>query len=322
MPAETEGSNRDFRNFLRHAPTLEDAAAGKTTELTGLVSRISDDRFAITTGDGKTYELEVQAVTRFRASEGPGLAAMVTIEIAAEALANATLRPIKPIIKDLHKDPIKDLVSDGTLYAKDLFTDPVADKQFPHDTLAAKDVQTDPVADKHIIKDVRKDPIKDFAKDPIQDPVNKGWTDPVGTGAADTMGIPDPTGGVVNPFAAQLGAAQLGAAQLGAAQQTGFTPFVMATPHHAPAHLLALQAGAPQAQFAGGAQPQAFKFVYDTYKEIAIAETIKEPIRDTYKELIRDTYKELVFETYFEGGPIGDPGPLTTQPGFGVAGFM
>jgi len=305
MPAETEGSNRDFRSFLRQAPTLEDASSGQTTELTGLVSRISDDHFAITTGEGQTYELEVEAVTRFRAVEGPGLSSMVTIEISAEALKNATLRPIKPLIKDLIKDPIKDIVHDGTLYAKDLFTDPLADKTHPSDTLAAKDVHTDPLADKHVYKDVHKDP--------IQDGVTKQYTDPIGTGAADIFNIPDPTGQVVNPAAARFGAAQM-------AQQGGLTPFVMATPHHAPAHLLAMQAGAPQAALAGVGQ-QLKPIAYETVKE-PIRDTLKELIYDTRKELVYDTHKELIYETYWEGGPIYDPGPLSTQPGFGVAGFM
>lgn len=327
MPARTGGENKEFLEFLKTAPALEDAASGKTSELSGVISRTTDGRFAITTGEGQTYELEVAAVRRFRLAEGPGLTPVATIEVDSEVLKNATIRPLKPVIKDLIKDPIKEVIYDGTLHAKDLRTDPLVDKQFPKDlhtdppidTPTIKDIRTDPAVDKPVIKDIHKDPVRDPLdpgfKNPLRDPLDTGIPDIAGTGPADVGGIPDPTGQVTNP-----------AAQFAGAGMAGLTPFVMATPHHAPQHLVAMQAGL---QPAVAGQAQLKPFALDTLKEVAWAETIKEPIRDTYKELARDTYKELVWDTWVEGGPYTvvegtfDPGQGVIQPaGFGQPGFM
>lgn len=349
MASRKEGGNREFLEFLKDAPTLEEASSGATQELTGLVSRTEDGRFAITTGEGQTYELEVGAVQRFRPLDPGGLTPMATIQVASEALQNATLRPLKPIFKDVYKDPIKDIVHDGTLAFKDVRTDPVFDnkqiikdpqKDLPYDTPAAKDIRTDPVFDAtHYAKDVRTDPavdkpiFKDIHKDPLADPIETGFADVAGTGPADPIGgIPDPTGQITNPAFNAFAAA--------GAQQAGMTPFVMATPHHAPQHLVAMQAGLPQmGAFAGGPN---FKPAMDTIKEVAGGETGKQPIfdtakemvRDTFKEMIRDTYKEMVWDTWIEGGPFTmaegtfDPGQIVTQPGvmqaqpYGMPGFM
>jgi len=234
-------------------------------------------------------------VQRFRAEAGSGLTPVVTIRIAASALKDAVLRPIKPILKDLTKDPIKDLISDqGTGYGKDIHTDPIVDKA------THKDIHTDPLADKKLHKDVSTDPLtdknphKDFTTDPLVDkqlqtdftgdPVNTGFADTIGKPAGDPVDIPDP-GTVVNPAAGFNAAA---------------TPFVMQTPHHAAAHLVAQQMGVPQAR-AGGAQFKGAQF--DTIKEIAVGETIKEPAFDTRKEVIFDTRKEMVWDTWVETGP-------------------
>jgi hypothetical protein len=301
MPANQDSTanqngNKEFLEFLRSAPSLEDASAGATTELTGLVSRTTDGRFAITTGDGQTFEMEVGAVQRFRPVEGGGFSPIATILVSSEALKNATLRPLKPIIKEIAKDPIKDIIHDGThtYFSKDIATDPIADKHLP------KDIRTDPIQDKH--------PFKDIRKDPLQDPIDTGWADVAGTGPGDPIATPDPAGRVTNPAFGQF-------AEMAAA---GVTPFVMATPHHAPAHLVAQQAGVPQAVFAGA--PQLKQTAYDTIKEVAYAETIKEPVRDTHKELVFDTRKELVWETWQEG--VFDPGQVVVQPPFGQPGFM
>jgi hypothetical protein len=308
MAAQTQdGGNREFREFLRAAPSLDDASSGAHTELTGLVSRTGEaGKFAITTGDGKTYELEVGAVQKFRTDAGSGLTPVATIQVASEVLKNATLRTVKPIIKDMIKDPIKDVIHDGTLHGKDIHTDPIVDKPIH------KDIHTDPLADKHLHTDplVDKHPLKDIHKDPLQDPINTGFADLATTGAGDPVNIPDPAGQVTNPAVAAGFAAQAG----------GVTPFVMATPHQAPQHLVAMQAGMPQTA-ALGAAAQLKPLHYDTAKEVAWAETIKEPIRDTLKELIHDTRKELIFETVYE--PIYDPTQVQ-QPGpmFGMPGFM
>jgi hypothetical protein len=305
--AINEGGNKEFLELLKSAPTLDEAASGETVELTGLVARSGDGKFAITTGEGQTYELDPAAVTRFRAEAGPGLSRAVTVQISAEALKAAVLRPIKPLIKDMIKDPIKDMISDGggTLHGKDIQTDPITDKSLP------KDIHTDPIADKHFPKDVRTDPIvdkpihKDIRKDPIQDPIDTGWADAVGKPVGDPGNIPDPAGQVTNPAFAAAGFA------------AGATPFVMQTPHHAASHLVAQQMGGAQAAFGA---PQFKPALHDTIKEIARAETIKEPVFDTYKEMIWDTRKEMVWDTYIEGGPYTlqegtfDPGQIAGGP--------
>jgi hypothetical protein len=229
--AVNEGGNKEFLELLKSAPTLDEAASGETVEVSGLVARSGEGKFAITTGEGQTYELDPTAVTRFRAEAGPGLSRVVTIEVSAEALKAAVLRPLKPLIKDVIKDPIKDIITDGhgTIYGKDIKTDPIADKHFP------KDIHTDPLADKHFPKDIHTDPAvdkrlaKDIHKDPLQDPIDTGWADAVGKPAGDPVDFPDPAGQVVNP----------GFAAAGLAAQA--MPFVMQTPHHAASHLVAQQ---------------------------------------------------------------------------------
>jgi hypothetical protein len=336
MPENTtEGGNKEFREFLRSSPNLDEASSGENTELTGLVSRTDQaGKFAITTGDGKTYELPVEAVQKFRTTSGPGLTAVATVQVASELLKNPTIRQVKPLIKDMIKDPIKDIIHDGTLTkdihkdpiidtptAKDIHKDPVYDTpatkdihKDPIETLAAKDVHTDPIADTPAAKDVRTDPaidkplFKDIHKDPLNDPVGTLFAD-LGTGPGDPITSPDPAGQITNPaIAAGF-----------AAQAAGAMPFVMATPHQAPQHLVNLQAGMPQAAAAlGGAQLK--QLGHDTIKEVAWAETVKEPIRDTWKEMIHDTRKELVWDTWqeqvFDPGQFGQPGPMFGMPGF------
>lgn len=323
MPENTaEGGNKEFREFLRSSPNLDEASSGENTELTGLVSRTDQaGKFAITTGDGKTYELPVEAVQRFRTTSGPGLTAVATVQVASELLKNPTIRQVKPIIKDIIKDPIKDIIHDGTL-AKDIHKDPIFDTpaakdihKDPIETLAAKDLHTDPIADTPAAKDVRTDPaidkpiIKDIHKDPLTDPLGTLIAD-VATGPGDPITSPDPAGQITNPAVAAGFAAQA----------AGVMPFVMATPHQAPQHLVALQAGMPQAAAAFGGAQQLKPFGHDTIKEIAWAETVKEPIRDTLKEMIQDTRKELVWDTWqeqvFDPGQFGQPGPMFGMPGF------
>src|SRR5574338_117957 len=323
MTTQCEGGNKEFLAFLTEAPSLDEASSGATTELTGLVSRVAEGRFAITIDDGRTYELDAAAVQRFRVVGTSGVTPVVAIRIVSDVLKDAALRPIKPLIKDVIKDPIKDIIHDGTLHAKDLRTDPIVDKNPP------KDLHTDPLADTPAAKDIHTDPaldkplFKDLRKDPLQDPVKPGIADVAGTGAADPLGGFDPTGQVVSPAAAA------GFGGVAGLQQATMMPFVMATPHHGPQHLLQLQAGVPQAAALGGVQQQLKPFAYDTIKELAWGETIKEPVFDTRKELIVDTRKELVWDTWIEGGPytvaegIFDPGQVVTQPaGFGMPGFM
>ena len=308
--ATHEGGNKEFLDFLKRSPTLDELNADESTELSGVVTRAADGKFALTTADGQTYELDPAGVQRFRTEDSPGLQPVVTLRISAEAFKAATIRAIKPVFKELTKDPIKDIIHDhhGTIFAKDVHTDPITDKPLP------KDIHTDPLQDKNPHKDfvtdpvVDKKPFKDIRKDPIQDPLDTGWADQVGKPTGDPVDIPDPAGQVVNPgFAA-------------AAAQ----PFVMQTPHHAASHLVAQQMGAPYAAAGAGAQLKTARL--DTIKEVAYAETVKEPVTDTRKEMVFDTRKEMVWDTWVEGGPytlqegVFDPGQVVVQPEWG-AGF-
>lgn len=267
----------------------------------------------------------------------------------------------KPIIKDISTDMVKDVLADQTFRAKDIITD--------QGTPKAKDIATDPLTDKALAKDppkdfnqkeFAKDPIKDVATDGILDPINTFFNDPGtpggggNTGIADTIaegtftegggtfaegGGFDPGQVVTNPVTLQQNLGQPG------------TPFVMATPHHAPAHLLAMQAGIQQPGVQAAAGPGGKQLTQETGKELAsdtlkepqfdtlkemnadtgkelikdppldtTKEIIKDPSWDTSKEMLRDTRKELVYETWVEGGPFTaqegtlDPGGLATQP--------
>ena len=101
--------NSEFLEFLKGAPTLDEATSQETTELTGVVSRTEDGKFAITTAHGQTYEMDAAAVQQFRAVEGHGFSKIATIQITNEALKAAVLRQIKPVFKDMIKDPIKEV---------------------------------------------------------------------------------------------------------------------------------------------------------------------------------------------------------------------
>jgi hypothetical protein len=335
MAIRKEASKKSFAEFVANAPMLEEAAKDDSVELTGLVSRTTDGRFAITVDTGQTFELAVEAVRDFREIEVPGAVSAAAVRVAREAISEAAVHTVKPTVKDLLKDPIKDIIQD----VKHVITDPAVDqkspsKDFVKDPLTdpPKPLGKDPVWDpKHPLKDTHKDPLIDPVKDPTHDakhPIKDIYTDPlndpqtfvpegVGTGAADPLGGPDPgLGPVVNPAA----------------------PFVMATPHQAPQHLLAMQAGAPAAaltkygldQTQKEVSVETIKEMYaDTKKEMAIdtqkepvADTFKEVPHDTHKELVRDTLKEVVWDTLIEGPYTPreagwDPYQMGGQPGFG-----
>lgn len=327
-----------FAEFLARAPALDEAANDDAVELSGMVSRTTDGRFAISASDGQTYELDVDAVRDFTPIDGPHPAA--TIRIGRDVLEKAVIHPIKPVRKDMIKDVIKDIITDplaDIANGKQLFTDPALDtkqvhkdlqddgpyKDFTSETVRAKDLYKDPVSDKPLHKDIHKDPLSD----PVTFIQEK-----IGTGVADVGGFDPGQGPVINP---QVNAAAAAA------------PFVMATPHQAPQHLLQLQAGAPAAQAqtlaATDLHPKRIETlkepitdthkegIYDTLKEVQ-HDTVKEQIPETHKELIVDTHKELiidthkeVWETLIEGGPFtavegnqGFPGQggFPGQPGF------
>ncbi len=316
--AKKDDGGRSFKDFLAAAPSLDDAASDDSVELSGLVSRTSDGRFAISTHEGQTYELDVDAVREFREIEGAASAA--SIRVGRDVLEKAVIHPIKPLRKDLIKDIIKDII-------KDPIKEVIWDHKSPH-----KDPIKDPITDTPRNKDIHKDPLSDVVTTPANDQV--------GTGFADVAVDPGGIGPVVNPAFGGGG---------------GGAPFVMATPHQAPQHLLSLQAGvqaAPAAATATLAQadlhPKRIETLKepltDTHKELVIDtlkevqhDTLKEVQHDTQKELIFDTHKELIidtqkeiWETLVEGGPNttvetaaeGNPG-FPGQGGFpGQPGFL
>jgi hypothetical protein len=298
MAKKGEDGGRSFKDFLAAAPSLDDAASDDSVELTGLVSRTTDGRFAISTHEGQTYELDVDAVLEFREVEG--LASAAAIRVGRDVLEKAVLRPVKPLRKDVIKDVIKDIIKDVAHDGKHLITDPLVDKQ--------------PPLDKHPPLDTFHG--KDLHKDPLTDPVTY-IQEQIGTGPGDALVDPGDFGQVVNP----------------AVNAAAGAPFVMATPHQAPAHLLSLQAGVQAAPTATAMTlatiDQLHKRIdtlkevnHDTQKEL-IYDTRKELIPETHKELIIDTQKEI-YETLVEGGPWttveGNPGfpgqGFPGQPGF------
>ena len=135
MATPREGDTKAFAEYLKEARSFAELTSGETTELTGVVSRSAEGRFGITTADGQTYDLEVTAVRRFRAEAAQGFAGVATIEVRSDALKAASVRQIKPMFKELGKDPIKDIISDGKHVVKDLIKDPIKDipKDIPKD---------------------------------------------------------------------------------------------------------------------------------------------------------------------------------------------
>ncbi len=328
MADPMEGGSKEFQAFLKGSPSVDDAARAQTTIVTGMVFRSGDGKFALTGSDGQTLELPADAVEKFRVIDASGAHPVAELHIHSDKFKSASILQFKPFIKDVSTDLIKDILADQTFRAKDISTDPVKDLISDQGTIKAKDVGTDGVFD----------------------PVNTFFNDPGGgnTGVADTLvegpgtfaegggtfaegGGFDPGQIFTNPAVQQAGAA-------------GMTPFVMATPHHAPAHLLAMQAGIQQPGAAAGGkqltaetgkelssdtikEPQfdTLKEIHqDTMKEIPFDGTLKEiskdPSWDTLKEISHDTRKEMSWDTWIEGGPFTrqegtfDPGGIATQP--------
>lgn len=328
-----EGGGKEFQAFLKSMPTIDEAASEDSVTVSGLAFRSTEGKFALTTGEGQTYDLDLAAVQRFKVVDSSGLTPVITVQLARDAFNKATLRPIKPIIKDVIKDVIKDIIHDHKLPWKDVIKDPIRDtlKELPKDPIrdTFKEVPKDPIRD--TFKEIPKDPIRDTwwetNKQPFADPI-----DPTGTGIADTAveqpGAFDPGGAVVNPaagFGQDLGAM--------AAMGGDMTPFIMATPHQAPDFLVSQQMGA-QPGMAAQAAPSLKPVAYDTVKEIQY-ETLyqfdrpKHFIADTRKEMIFDTRKEMIWDTWVEQGPFTrqeatfDPGNIVTQPPvWGFPGHM
>ena len=315
MADPNEGGAREFQAFLKSVPTIDEAASDESVTVAGLAFRSSDGKFALTTGEGQTYDLDIGAVQRFKVLDSSGLAPIVAIQIARDVFGKATLRPLKPVVKDVIKDIIKDIIHDHKRPWKDIIKDPIRD--------TIKELPKDPIRD--TFKEIPKDPIRDTwwetHKQPFADPL-----DPTGTGVADSAveqpGGFDP-GSIVNPAVGMGGMAMQGG---------DMTPFIMATPHQAPDFLVSQQMGA-QPAMAQAAAPGLKPIASDTAKELQY-ETLyhfdrpKAVIADTRKEMIFDTRKEMIWETWVEGGPSWqentfDPGGAVTQPPvWGFPGHM
>lgn len=179
--------------------------------------------------------------------------------------------------------------------------------------ITLKELIKDPI--KEVIKEVVKDPArkelpKDFIKEPVKEPIfDPGtlWNDPPG-GTLQEQIDPGAFGGI-NPVA-------------GAA--AGMTPFIMATPHHAPQAALMQQQLATSIGVPAGIGARTIKEMttdpitdqFHTRKEM-----IKEPIFDTRKEMIWDTMKEASSDTWVEQG--FDPsGGLVNPPSWNLPGMM
>lgn len=309
MPEFNEGGKKEFAAFLKGRPTWDEANSGRLTVVTGQVFQCGDGKVAVTTADGQTLEIEAAAVEQFKVVDSSDIHPVVQLHVLADSLAKAAVKTVKPIFKELSKDVIKDVVQDGTARGKDIATDPITDHK--------------PVfADSG--KELIKDPVKEVATDGVLDPIGTGIADTLiegigGTGVAETaaegIGGFDPGGPVVNPA---VGAARM------AAGQAGMMPFVMATPHHAAAHLVAQQTGAQPTALGATAGAGLKPFASDTTKELAL-ETIKEPVLDTRKEMVWDTRKEMVWDTWVETGGTWqegyvDPGSVVNPPVWGLPG--
>lgn len=196
-----------------------------------------------------------------------------------------------------------------------------------------------PVVQDPTVKETFKDPIQDLKpafhdhtikemfKDPIQD-VKRPWLDPVTTLAEQIF---DPGSIVTSPATP-------------AAAAGGLTPFVMATPHHAPTAAIMMQnmAAGMAARKVPATDGITLKeqIADQTLKETIADQTLKESITDhTLKELIHDTLKESIHDTLKEmvgdqtiqetigGGTlqetVGNPGGVTINPAvWGLPGML
>ena len=266
MPDLTEGGNTEFVSFLKNCKTVEEVSSGKYVIVRGTVFRSGDVGFALTTADGQMIELDASAVDNFKVVAGGGTHPEVELSVQADALKNAKSLPFKPVFKDIHTDPITNKVTH-------------------------KDIHTDPISDQTLFVLDHKHVPKDHITDPLVDPIGTGAFDPIGGTAAETLieGGFDPGQVVTNPVDPQgVGLAQ------------GMTPFVMATPHHAPSQMVNMQLAAAQQRVGVPGAAPLKPLQTDTLKEISFDHTFKEIAHDTQKELVFDTLKEAMFDTHKE----------------------
>jgi hypothetical protein len=175
---------------------------------------------------------------------------------------------------------VKPIVADVGVH-----TNPYLDHHF-----TIKEIITDPLVDKHVYKDPIRDPIT-IPEGIIPDPTNT---------IAEGIGGIDPGGIVTNPVFGP--------------QAMGAQPFVLATPHHAPASTIAAQMGAAGAAQLAKTPIQDIHTIIWYDRPHTIKELVKDPIRDpiTIPEgIIPDPTNTIA-----EGINI-DPGNIVTNPAFG-----
>jgi len=270
MEENTEGGGKEFAAYLKSTRSVEELTSGKYVTIRGSVHQSGESAFVVAL-EGQLLEIPASAVERFKVT-GDGVHPEVELFVNAEALKTSKVISGKSAFSDGTQTLF---AADQKSAAKDTYTDPISDHK-----PVFKEVHTDPIADQTLFVLDHKA----IHKDPITDPVGTLVFDQLGNTAAESAieggGIDH--GQVINP-AAQRAAG-------------GMTPFVMATPHHAPSAMVDLQMAAAQAP--GAAQ---FKRAgIDTLKEAAFDNTIKEVIAETHKETTGDTLKELITDTHKE----------------------
>ena len=254
---------REFDDFLKSCPDVDEAAAATPLRVVGAVLRTkSADSFVLVGADGSRHDIPRAAVTGFTAIAG---AANKTAELVLDRalLSEALVRGLGsikiPIEKPLPADTLKELSGDGTV------------KEVPWDTLkeiGGGDTLKEGTFD--TLKEIGGgDTIKELPFDTFKE-VAGGE----GTGIGDTLveGIGQPGGELVNPaFNAMAMQRQVG-------QQFGGA--------------LTLKELPGDGTFKEG--------TIDTLKELAGDQTHKETVFDTLKELTGDTIKESPFDTLKE----------------------
>ena len=254
---------REFDDFLKSCPDVDEAAAATPLRVVGAVLRTkSADSFVLVGADGSRHDIPRAAVTGFTAIAG---AANKTAELVLDRalLSEALLRGLGgikiPIEKPLPTDTLKELSGDGTV------------KEGPWDTLKE-------IGGGDTLKELPFDTLKETGGgDTLKElPFDtfKEVAGGEGTGIGDTLveGIGQPGGELVNPaFHAMAMQRQVG-------QQFGGA--------------LTLKELPGDGTFKQGP--------IDTLKELAGDRTHKETVFDTLKELTGDTIKESPFDTLKE----------------------
>jgi hypothetical protein len=289
----------------------------------------TEGMFALLLPNGQLIELSIDATQSYQEIEPRGNQRVVQLQILASALQDQQ-REQQKNVKDPSGDPIKDPNFDTTpLQAKELTFDTLNIKDATLDTYAESDKITadtsawlDKVSggDTHRIKDVGLDTqdtldkvttdtvawydkaaggdthrIKDVALD-TQDMLDKitsdtvAWFDKL---TSETHAWLDQQGTNLKEVADEA-PPDWNAAQA----QANLTPFVLATPHHAPqASLMAQRVAGAVPRGAETRQQRAPAALKNLLQDpLTLKELIKDPIQDSFtlKELIKDPIQDPI----------------------------